>query len=86
MGVLTFVVSDRTKEFFALGKLWLSDTLVSALHAANGPDVREALLEGALEEPENEGTSACDFTALSTWMRAHPDWRFVSEQHEEDVA
>jgi hypothetical protein len=81
MGVLTFLVSDSTKEFCSLGKVFLDETIVNWMKINKD---EKALCEwlrasdgdfNRIDPGEADWVSGIAFT----WMQAHPDWRFVTE-------
>jgi hypothetical protein len=85
MGVLTFLVSDSTEEYCELGKVFLDDDILVVLREQ--PD--KAKLRDWLHATDGEFNVISTVTinkvvnvALS-WMRTHPDWRFVTEADED---
>ena len=87
MGVCMSLVSDSSKSWFDLGKVFLPETAVERIRAAEGADL-EGTVSAWLQDdeynrpfPEAEAREAA--TAIAAWVRAHPDWRFLSDQDEE---
>lgn len=80
MGCLTFLVSDEKREWLDLGKLFLDELLLLALKKSADPakTIADYLRDGEYDdvrESEIDGVAAI----AAVWMRAHSDWRFLTE-------
>lgn len=90
MGVLTWLVSDEKKEYYELGKIFWDEAFVASLKRVPDPadKIRESLVSGAATDDYNHPITDLDLATKLTvdvtqWMRAHPDWRFLSEVDDE---
>lgn len=90
MGVLTWLVSDEKKEYCDLGKIFWDEGFVSSLKKVPDPSdkIRDSLVSGAATDDYNHPVPDLEVATKLTvdvvkWMRAHPDWRFLSEVDDE---
>lgn len=90
MGVCTFLLSDASKKWFDLGKIFFDEVgLESIRESVENSDEEDLEIEIA-SQIEDEDFNApgpieeADRMAevIAAWMREHPDWRFLSDQDE----
>jgi len=85
MGVLNFLVSDSTKEYFEFGKiLWSAETTAAM---RDGVNVEAVICAAILDENYNgrhdPAEAATKAKLAATWMKAHPDWRSIADCDED---
>jgi hypothetical protein len=93
MSVTTALVSDASKTWFDLGKIYFNETIIDCIKQAQAcTQTEEMNLEGEISAwlqdddlyvamPVAEAEVAAG--VIATWMRAHPDWRFLTDCDEE---
>ena len=92
MGVCTFLLSDASKKWFNLGKIFFDEEgLESIKTVETSEDDKEFPFWGEVSAHiQDEDFNApgpieeADQMAkvIAAWMREHPDWRFLSDQDE----
>lgn len=91
MGVCTALVSNATKSWFDLGKVFLDAPVLDRMRRAGAEDgalereILAALQDADFNIPSRHDDAARDAATVAAWVRAHPDWRFLTEADDEDV-
>jgi hypothetical protein len=90
MGVLTFLVSDSAKEYYELGKIFWDEDVLEHIKTATGRARHDEIYDAFFDDINDWSTTKAHIAEAETltadvmrWMDAHPDWRFMSDQHEE---
>jgi hypothetical protein len=88
MGVETYLVSDKTKTYFDLGKVfWDEDVLDDIKAAATLAEKQDVIIDAFFDDINELNIDDAQAGTLSgnvlEWMVEHPDWRFMSDQHAE---
>lgn len=88
MGVSTFLVSDASKTYFDLGKVFFDDEAIESIkEKTTDKDLREEIFAWLQDDSYNHPSPTKEAAAMAaniaTWMQAHADWRFLSDAHDE---
>lgn len=91
MGVCTALVSKKDKSWFDLGKVFFEESVIKRMRKPNmreegsslEQEIFTALQNASFNVPSVHQIAAKDASIIAAWMRAHPDWRFLTDQDEE---
>ena len=86
MGVCTFLLSDASKKWFDLGKIFFDEEWLRLIREARlsepSAEISACIQDksfnraGSIEEADKMAE------VIAAWMREYPDWRFLSDQDE----
>lgn len=82
MGVCTMLVSDKSKMWFDLGKVFFDKAVVESMKKDDGAIEQVifiALQDVSFNVSSTPEIAARDAGIIAAWMRAHPDWRFLTD-------